>query len=232
MEFNADELNILRETIAESVAKRDKKNEPNGSEKEIPPTPGTKADDDNVNTIPPRNTTSEERKGKRELVEAKSPSGATKDEAVKDEFGGESNTSSTKENELKCLPTRSRPTLSREFPQKDTKVRFSGASSAKILEPPSQEALSESETVIKSAELRYLDLEGRYNKLEQDNQKFQRINVMVAQENSRLNKKIDRTLETLKPKAEKMLHQTKINKKSQDMLNSLVKIVRDGLRDG
>lgn len=96
---------------------------------------------------------------------------------------------------------------------------------------PSQEAVSELQSAIESAELRYLDLEGKYYKLERENVELQRRNVTVGEENACLRKKIEKTLEAFIPKARHMIRQTSVNKKTQDVLNSLMKIVREGLED-
>ncbi len=79
----------------------------------------------------------------------------------------------------------------------------------------------------------YKDLEGRHERLERQYRELQGIHSNVAKENADLNKKIERTLEAFIPTAEKVLHQgTKLNKPTRDVLNSLIKIVRDGLRNG
>lgn len=67
--------------------------------------------------------------------------------------------------------------------------------------------------------------------LAERNAVLEKQNVTLVEKNEILSKKIDRTLDAFIPKAATMRHQSKINKKTQDVLLALEKIVREGLRE-
>lgn len=95
------------------------------------------------------------------------------------------------------------------------------------------ERVSMLESELEKAGLRHQELERRYEGLEQNYEELQRIRANVAEENGALNKMIGGTLEAFIPKAERMLHKgIKMDKNTRDLLYSLIKVVRDGLRQG
>lgn len=103
---------------------------------------------------------------------------------------------------------------------------------ASSTESDQAEHIATLESEIEKAEALRQNLEERLRLNKERYEEFQRIHATVVAENAVLNKKIKNTLNSFIPTAFKMLHQgTKINKKSRDVLHSLVKIVREGLRD-